>query len=657
MASRSLPKPASAAMQAAMAAFTKTLDMQTRAALSGQSDAALLKTNQHIRTSDTSNHAETVRLFRKVDAAGRQFHPSVQEDMNRRALSRGNIDWINAPATLAESDLIHSGMTLDDSQVAAIDTMLTNQLSCLIGAAGTGKTTILKQAIGKLIYGTNEVQPLGIRRLSGNQGPSIAAVTYTGVASSVVKEAMPQWMHPCVKTIHSLLEFKPVDIDGGGMRFEPARNALNKLEHDLIWVDEASMLGLDLWHKLLDAVHPDTIIILSGDLNQLVPVADTPFFPYVLAACLDPDSPWAIAELTTVHRQVGPGANRIIDAAHAVLSGSKPTFDQIQPGKPWRVAGVELPNQTEAAHSKILQTLMGLTKIKAVPEEGEELSSSFIYSPYSDLILTAGNGWSPDQKGAALQQSPINESLSRLIIPDDEESPVYLIDAGKVTRQYAVGDRIMCLRNEDQSVDDRVTNGTIGIILEIEENDEWSGDRMKFGTRTEVLAFQREQVEKMNMAREGRSALDGTATSDLESAFAAFSEVTDHIPASNEKREQQSSHILKIKYANGAVRTIKSALAVENTQLAYALTTHKAQGSQADTVFIVCHSACSFQLNREWLYTAITRAKKRLVIFYTDLGLRTAISKQQVYGKTLADKIRKYEQMLVKGDRVVTLIP
>lgn len=52
-------------------------------------------------------------------------------------------------------------------------------------------------------------------------------------------------------------------------------------------------------------------------------------------------------------------------------------------------------------------------------------------------------------------------------------------------------------------------------------------------------------------------------------------------------------------------------------ELAYALTVHKAQGSEFDTVILVISEPCGL-LSRELLYTAITRQKNRLVILYNE---------------------------------------
>lgn len=65
-----------------------------------------------------------------------------------------------------------------------------------------------------------------------------------------------------------------------------------------------------------------------------------------------------------------------------------------------------------------------------------------------------------------------------------------------------------------------------------------------------------------------------------------------------------------------AERAIRRAMQYEGNQLdyAYALSCHKAQGSQWDNVYVRDESSAFRQDARKWLYTAITRAAKRVVV-------------------------------------------
>jgi exodeoxyribonuclease V alpha subunit len=59
----------------------------------------------------------------------------------------------------------------------------------------------------------------------------------------------------------------------------------------------------------------------------------------------------------------------------------------------------------------------------------------------------------------------------------------------------------------------------------------------------------------------------------------------------------------------------------------YAMTVHKSQGSQFDVVAFLLPSADSRVLTRELLYTAVTRARERLVLVGTEGPIRTAIGR------------------------------
>jgi exodeoxyribonuclease V alpha subunit len=63
--------------------------------------------------------------------------------------------------------------------------------------------------------------------------------------------------------------------------------------------------------------------------------------------------------------------------------------------------------------------------------------------------------------------------------------------------------------------------------------------------------------------------------------------------------------------------------------LAYALTVHKSQGSEFPWVVFVVHSAHTYMLTRQLFYTAITRAKKGVVLVGNKKGLAAATSAKE----------------------------
>lgn len=593
-------------------------------------------TNKHDRS--LLNHIDSQNSARQESVG------AVAQAEIKRQVNNGRVTLPGAPLTREDSGMTAEGFEFDESQKHALNVLMSPKHVALIGAAGTGKTTMVKHALATLIYGDSKHEALGIRQLSGDQGPSIAICAFTGIATQVVKEMLPSWLAPACKTIHTLLEYKPIQMDDDrkGM-FVPSRTQTNKLDHDIIVIDEASMLGLDLWHNLVNALRPHTKIILIGDLNQLKPVADATMFAYALSAGIDEKHGWALAELTTIHRQKEAAANRIIDAAHAILNGKNPVFDDPQ-SPDWRVIGYELPSKADASHGKIIGAVDFLRK---VPTPGNPERP--LFDPYKDLLLCAGNGYDENDSSAFIQQQPLNGTLSRLIEPPSEEHPLYIIDAGRETRQFAVGHRVMATKNESPTEKDRVTNGLTGRIINIEPNSNWNGKKGMFGTEKEVMAFRSERAR--SLMNQGHESTDGVNLSAF--SLAAFD--TSSFEAKAENTEKQASHVITIKFNNGATRVYRTAADVESIRLAYAVTVHKAQGSQADTVIIVCHHAVARQLSREWLYTAVTRAKRRVVVLYTRMGLSKAIGRQQIFGSSLREKVNRYRLAMEMGNAIVRL--
>jgi exodeoxyribonuclease V alpha subunit len=77
---------------------------------------------------------------------------------------------------------------------------------------------------------------------------------------------------------------------------------------------------------------------------------------------------------------------------------------------------------------------------------------------------------------------------------------------------------------------------------------------------------------------------------------------------------------------------------VGNVQLAYALTAHKAQGSEFPCAVVLCHRS-HFFADRNWLYTAVTRAAKYCVLIGDQWGLRNAARKNHViHRRTFLDR-------------------
>ena len=74
---------------------------------------------------------------------------------------------------------------------------------------------------------------------------------------------------------------------------------------------------------------------------------------------------------------------------------------------------------------------------------------------------------------------------------------------------------------------------------------------------------------------------------------------------------------------------IKFSGSVEPLRLAYAMTIHKSQGQEYDVVVIPMISAFHNQLQRNLLYTAVTRAKKKVILLSNEGAIQKAVLNSQ----------------------------
>jgi exodeoxyribonuclease V alpha subunit len=86
---------------------------------------------------------------------------------------------------------------------------------------------------------------------------------------------------------------------------------------------------------------------------------------------------------------------------------------------------------------------------------------------------------------------------------------------------------------------------------------------------------------------------------------------------------QRGPGVLMAAFERGEVSPTRLA-AVEPV---YAMTVHKAQGSQFDTAAVVLPERTSPILTRELLYTAVTRAREELIVVGSEEAIRAAVAR------------------------------
>lgn len=158
----------------------------------------------------------------------------------------------------------YQDLLVDPQQKAALEAVAQQGLTIITGGPGTGKTYTLARIIAAL----NQALP-NLR---------IAMAAPTGKAAQRMKEALQNSFND-EKLSHLMTEdlknLNPVTLHrllGLGAQQQPRFNAKQPLPFDVIVVDEASMLDLQLANMLFSAVQNGTRLILLGDAQQLASV-------------------------------------------------------------------------------------------------------------------------------------------------------------------------------------------------------------------------------------------------------------------------------------------------------------------------------------------------------------------------------------------------
>ncbi|MCA1905949.1 MAG: ATP-dependent RecD-like DNA helicase [Desulfarculus sp.] len=286
------------------------------------------------------------------------------------------------------------------SQRAALAGLLTAGLGGLTGGPGTGKTTLVKALV-------TIVQRMGMHVLLA--APTGRAAKRLAEVSGL--EAM---------TLHRLLEYSPKEN-----RFQ--RGPENPLAADLVLVDESSMLDLWLAAHLLEALGPETRLLLVGDADQLPSVGPGLVFRQVM------DSGAArVARLTEIHRQAQGGL--LVANAHRILLGEMPLLPP--PGQMADFFFLEEPDPAKAA--ELVRDLV-VTRLPA----------RFKLDPVRDIQVLA-----PMHRGQ-LGCAHLNQLLRAALNPR----------AG-AAEGLAPGDKVMQVRN-NYELD--VFNGDLGLVAGLEE--------------------------------------------------------------------------------------------------------------------------------------------------------------------------------------------
>ena len=220
---------------------------------------------------------------------------------------------LNAAAP-ADETLLADGLGRlldDDGQARAAAAAVRRRLAIVAGGPGTGKTTTVARILA-LLFEQAAGAPL-----------HVALAAPTGKAQSRLQEAVAQEAHRLAvsedvrarilelqaSTLHRLLGWRP----DSNSRFR--HNRAQKLPHDVVIVDETSMVSLSLMARLVEAIRPDARLILVGDPGQLASIEAGAVLGDIVGAGEGPLGA-GIVVLDRVHR-FGGAIARFADAIRA----------------------------------------------------------------------------------------------------------------------------------------------------------------------------------------------------------------------------------------------------------------------------------------------------------------------------------------------------
>ena len=383
-----------------------------------------------------------------------------------------------------------NSIKMHDNQKKAVETAINNGVCIITGGPGTGKTTIIKC----------------ILQLFKNMHQDVLLLAPTGRAAKRLNESTGEE----AQTIHRALE---LDFTNKNQFFY---NNMNKLPHDVIIVDEVSMVDSQLFYFLLRAIRRGSHLILVGDKDQLASVGAGNVLADLLAS-----GKIATVSLTQIYRQ--SENSLIITNAHAINNGKMPVINN---------HSSDFFFLEKEDNESVLESVVDMCTTRIAKFLNTDSSKIQVLAPMKAGICGIDN---------------LNKCLQDKLNPSSLKKPELEFDK----YIYRVGDRVMQICNNYERVWKRgyseegtgVFNGDIGEISLID-----------ISTGEVIVEFE-----------DGRR-----------------------------------------------VTYFKSDLS--ELMLSYAITIHKSQGSEFDAVVLPLLSGPPMLLTRNLLYTAVTRAKKMVVI-------------------------------------------
>ncbi|MDF1624050.1 MAG: AAA family ATPase [Pseudohongiella nitratireducens] len=420
-----------------------------------------------------------------------EFIAALLSPGRQQQLLQINIDAVIAEFEAQERHQLGiDDFSLNAAQRAAVKTSFDNRFSIITGGAGVGKTTVLK----------------ALYRALDTLGKPRFQMALAGRAAARMVEAT----HEPASTIAAFLRNVSEQEMGPG---------------PVLVIDEASMLDLTTFHRIIRKIPEDTHLILVGDPYQLPPIG-AGLILHLL--CNVPAIP--STELTVVKRQAANSNIPVV--SKTIREGAWPNLSQAINDEV-----VFLP----CSDPEIMPTVMRLY------DDLREDSQI--------LCATKGCRFSGVNEINRLCQRRYTAANRPLLLTNEETDEIE--DTG-----FRVGDLLLFTRNDWQR---NLQNGSLGELTDV------------FDSREVNIGCERKPIYRSAI---GRACYEGV----------------DH-------------YVLETD--------------VDYLDHAYAITVHKAQGSQFKRVIVPVRK--SRMIDRTFIYTAITRAQTQVILVGDEYAAREAV--------------------------------
>lgn len=573
----------------------------TAIALQDQSNSQELNNCVSISTNSDRSNIDVLQYTLSTGDKDGSDNSNVLQDEQRTGSEDREQEWLNS------------------AQLSACNRILLGESICLIGKAGTGKTTAIKETVSRLI-GKGNLRSLtdidGHRHLrAGFLG--VVCCAFTNRATNNIAKGFDLGITPIhFITVHKLLEYTKEDfyvedkvtgLQRRSFRFVPSRDRHNPIPAGvkLIILEESSQINKsDLHAKLMEACYGRNIqFVYLGDLQQLPPIGGDGILGYKI-------NELPTIELTRIYRQAAE--NPIIRLAWEIASGAKldkkylidnysPTRDLT---KPIQINFWEWKIDWESANIAMGRWIV------------TQIDQDIFNWERNDIILMPYN----KQFGTIELNKAIAAHLSR-----KAGKETYEIIAGFQKHYYACGDKVLYSKKE-------------GIVTKIVRNGRYVGKSPL--------------PPSVQLTRDGTYVVE---TGSSEVAIGAdehgmteqeMDRYLDNLTQSaDEEVMNQASHIMNIKLLNEQMPDGSDQVEISTRgefgecEFGYAISIHKSQGSEWRKVFLILHHS-HHQLSREMLYTAVTRASQQLFVIAEPDSFVKAVGRQRIPGDTLEEKKR-----------------